>query len=163
MALDYPDFYTRARLKGYESRVYQVDQDLAEGETVTVIKLPGLDLELETLEWATDVKGDPDGGVGTLFMLPATYDIYLNLSAVLKLPAKDVVFTGLAGICPATLNKWKSDIWELLNYDTTNNRYKIGLRRQLRLSHGFLLRFWNYKTGATQRVVLQAVITILGE
>jgi len=109
------------------------------------------------------VEGDTEGGDGSLLMLPATYDVEGKLSDDLELPMKDAVNEGFAPICPAVLNKWKSDVWELLNYDTVNSRFKIGLRRPLRLSNGFRPAFWNRETGATQKVIGQVVITLIGE
>jgi len=163
MALDYPDFYTRARLKGYESRVIRYNKDLANGEIVTVVELPGFDLELETLEWATRVQGDPEGGVGSLIMYLETYDVENQPSDYLMLAVADAVTLGWAALTPASLNKWKSDLFELLNYDTANSRYKIGLRRRTRFSNGIRIRFWNRFTGTDQRVVMQAVVTLIGE
>jgi len=132
-----PDFHRPIREKARVSEVRYKEVDVDPGKTETLVDMPGEDITLEMLEFATNY-----------------YNMYLNvypykedgktLGPQLYVPRKDAV--GFVIPTPYTIHENESIIWFELIYDTTKNYFKFGLGYSIRFGNGYKITVTNPDT-----------------
>jgi len=113
-----------------------------------VCDYPGQKVTIQSLTLASNSYSS------TIFIYP--YDREGQKGKTIKVVKQDG--TGLTFINPNTVNTHKSDLFEILVYDTANDYYKIGLKRAITFPNGVKITLKLYVSG--KKASVQALIAI---
>lgn len=149
-----PQIRARVTERGYESVVLKKlrgsSKPLEPEEMDTVFDLPNKDITLERLVVGCN-RNDLVLGV---------YAYNVEGKEGDQLPIADYDGSGWYAPQPININTYKSDIWEELVYDETNNRFKFALKRPTRFANGLKVVVYNPDKTESVTVSTSALATI---
>jgi len=147
-----PMVVERTQLKGYETKKFEWTGTLDPLKSHTLCELKQQHVKLQTATLGTNVNR---AGLNLVSL-----DSEGNPEEMIKIVKRDG--TGLVAPTPQNINLHKSELWELLYYDTTNNYYKFSIRRPLNFQNGLIIYIRNYSTTQTANISVEALISVEG-
>jgi len=128
-----PDFYRVTREKAEETEITSFSKLVDAGGTETIYDLPGRDVEIDWLEFATNHRDN------ILHIIP--YTRAGNLGSPLKVVSIDGGL--LLDVTPRNIRRSESILWFELVYDEAFENFKFGLGYTIRFGNGIKIQVEN--------------------
>jgi len=152
MARGAPDFTSRSREKGKETRIYRRSGSLAKNTEEVLCDLAGIDVELQHLEFSSNDL------IMNLVIKPYKADGALDL----QLFGIDKEGEVRSRLTPYDIHDTEDILWYELIYDTVNSEYKFGLGYPLRFANGVKISLYNTDISDAYDVCCEIIMLVRG-